>query len=107
MRQAAKRDANEKEIVKALAAAGCSVTQLSGPGIPDLLVSRAGVNYLLEIKDPAQPPCKQVLTPMQEIWHRDWRGQKAVVKTVDEALAAVGLSVKDGNTNRFYPAETL
>jgi hypothetical protein len=94
MRQAAKRDANEKEIVKALAAAGCSVTQLSGPGIPDLLVSRAGVNYLLEVKDPAQPACKQALTPLQEIWHRDWRGQKAVVKTIEEALIAVGLNAK-------------
>lgn len=94
MRQAAKRDANENQIVKALAAAGCSVTQLSGPGVTDLVVGRAGVNYLLEVKDPAQPPCKQALTPLQEIWHRDWRGQKAVVKTVEEALAAVGLNAK-------------
>lgn len=51
MKQAAKRDANEPEIVAALEAAGCGVWRINQGGIPDLLVVRAGVIYLLEVKN--------------------------------------------------------
>lgn len=89
----ARVDANQPEIVDALRSAGCSVEYLHtlGKGVPDLLVGRAGHNYLLEIKDGSKPPSKRKLTGDEEKWHRLWQGQIATVNNVDEALAAVGL----------------
>lgn len=93
MRRAAKIDDNQPEIVKALRKAGCSVCLLHavGQGCPDLLVSRAGVNYLLEVKDGAKPPSAQKLTPDQVKFHTDWRGQIAVVNSVEQAFKILGL----------------
>ena len=92
-RRAAAVDANQKEIVQALRRAGCTVQVLSavGQGCPDILVGHHGVNYVLEIKDGAKVLSKQALTPVQEEWHATWAGQKAIVKTVEQALFAVGL----------------
>lgn len=92
MRRAAKRDSNEVEIIRLLRLAGCSVQQLSAPGVPDLLVGKNGVNVLLEIKDPAQPPYKRQLTPDQVTWHLRWEGQVAVVETADQSLSIVKLA---------------
>ena len=86
MRQAAKRDKNEELIVYALLAGGCSVTRLSQKGVPDLLVGRQGVNYLLEVKD-----AKGTLTGDQLDWSATWCGQASIVRTPEEALEAVGL----------------
>jgi len=86
MRQAARRDNNEPQIVIALEACGCSVTRLSQKGVPDLLVSRQGVTYLIEVKEP-----KGKLTEDQEAFIWNWKGSVAVVRSVEEALEAVGL----------------
>ena len=93
MRRAAKIDRNQPEIVAALRKAGCTVESLAavGKGVTDLLVGRAGIKYLLEVKDGEKPPSERKLTPDQEEWHAGWRGQKAVVNTIEEALEAVGL----------------
>ena len=98
-------DNNQAAIVAALRAAGCSVQLIQGAngqrGVPDLLVGARGpcdmrgcaqdacgrMTYLLEVKRPKVGR----LSPAQEKWHAAWRGQVAVVTTVDEALAAVGL----------------
>lgn len=85
MRQAARRDSNEGEIVRALEAVGCSVTRLSQKGVPDLLTSRNGVNYLLEVKEG-----KAKLTEDQEAFFAYWQGQVCVVRSVEDALRAVG-----------------
>lgn len=92
-RRAAAVDANQPEIVKALRQAGCTVQVLSavGKGCPDILVGHRGVNYILEIKDGAKVLSKQALTPVQVEWHATWAGQVAIVKTVEQALFAVGL----------------
>lgn len=50
MMRAAKRDANEKAIIEALAAYGVGVTQLSQKGVPDLLCSYNGRWFLVEVK---------------------------------------------------------
>lgn len=50
LRRAAKRDAAECEVVKALTAVGFHVERLSAKGVPDLLLSRAGRWYVAEIK---------------------------------------------------------
>ena len=88
MRRAARTDANQPEIVRALRDAHCSVQILAavGQGVPDLLVGRGARNYLLEIKIRGGK-----LTPDQVAWHREWRGCAQIVRTPSEALAAVGL----------------
>lgn len=92
MRRAARVDDNQAAIVDALRRAGCSVRSLAslGKGCPDLLVGRAGVNYLLEVKDGSKPPCKRRLTPDEEAFHAAWRGPVAVVESVEDALKSVG-----------------
>lgn len=93
MRTAAKLDDNHKEVVSALRKAGCSVLSLAsvGHGCPDLLVGRAGVNWLIEVKDGTKPPSKRTLTQEQRIFFAEWGGQAYVVKSVDEALKVLGL----------------
>lgn len=91
--RAARIDANQPEIVEALREAGCSVQLLHmvGKGCPDLLVGWQGLNVLVEVKDGSKPPSARKLTPDQEIWHDNWRGQVTVVCSVHEALTAVGV----------------
>lgn len=91
--RAARTDANQTEIVEALRLVGCSVQPLHtvGKGCPDLLVGRSGLNVLIEVKDGSKPPSARTLTPDQEIWHDNWRGQVTVVSSVHEALQAVGV----------------
>ena len=94
-RRAAKVDANQKLIVKALRDAGATVQHLHavGAGCPDLLVGFRRINYLMEVKDGKRPPSARKLTDDQVIWHRDWRGNAHVVKSVSEALAVLGIGV--------------
>ena len=84
-RQAAKRDANEEAIVRALEAVGASVERLSAKGVPDLLVGFRGATYLLEVKMPAGR-----LSSDQVAWHAAWRGQVSVVRCEADAYAAIG-----------------
>lgn len=84
-RRAAKRDGNEREIIEALRAAGASVQALSIRGCADLLVGIDGGNYLLEIK-----VAKGKLTPDEIDWHTSWNGQVTIVRSVEDALAAIG-----------------
>lgn len=84
VRHAAKRDANEGEIVDCLRKLGCKVDRISGTGVPDLLVGYRGHNLLMEVKMPGKK-----LRPAQEEWHSEWRGQKAVVETIDDAAAVI------------------
>ncbi len=85
-RRAAKVDANQSEIVAALRAVGASVApaHTMGGGFPDLVVGHKGVTYLLEVKT-----AKGKLTKDQRAWHPAWRGHLAVVRSVEEALAAI------------------
>jgi len=91
MRRAAKIDDNQTEIVEALRQCGCSVQVLSavGDGCPDLLIGHHRRNILMELKAD-----KGTLTPPQELWHKGWSGQVAVVRSVDEAIAAINNAVK-------------
>lgn len=85
-RLAAKRDTNERAIVDALRGVGASVVQLSDKGVPDLLVGFRGETLLMEVKGK-----RGKLTADQVEWHDGWRGQVAVVRSVDEALAVIGV----------------
>lgn len=87
LRYALRKDANQGELVAALERIGCSVYVMHAPS--DLLVGFRGRNVLLEVKDGDKPPSAQKLTPAQVLFRANWRGQHDVVKTVDEAIAAV------------------
>lgn len=93
MRRIAKRDANHTRIVRALRDAGVSVheTHQLGGGFPDLVAGYRGRTTLLEVKTD-----RGTLTTDERDWHAAWRGQVAIVRTVDEALAAVGVEVERG-----------
>jgi hypothetical protein len=87
-RRAAKRDTNEGVIVKSLRAAGATVWQVSGKGLPDLLVGYHGETLLLEVKMPGKG-----LTPDQETAHGKWDGSPIyVVESPEQALHIIGAS---------------
>lgn len=92
---ARKVDANQAAITAALRRVGASVQPLHtvGQGCPDLLVGYRGVNSVLEVKDGTKPPSAQKLTPDEANWHARWRGQVTIVRTVDEALTAIGATI--------------
>ncbi len=77
-----KRDANEKEIVEALRAIGCSVYYMDKP--VDLLVGYRARNFLLECKTD-----NGKLTKDQKAFFPEWRGQVRVVKSAEEAIRVV------------------
>jgi len=85
-RYAARRDANEGEIVRALEKVGASVLRLHDI---DLLVGFRGRNYLLEVKDGRKAPSKRPLTPQQVKLRSAWRGHYRVVTSTEEAIEAV------------------
>lgn len=88
-RYAAKVDANQGEIVRAVRSVfgPDAVLDLSavGGGCPDILIGVRGVNIFCELKTD-----RGKLTPDQVYFHREWSGQIAVVRTVDEALKEIG-----------------
>lgn len=98
MRRAAAVDSNQSAIVKALR--DCHqrvfVTSMVGRGFPDVVVGRNGFNYFLEVKDPTKPRRDQRLTEDEELFHKTWPGQICVVKSIEEALTAIGLGCHDG-----------
>jgi hypothetical protein len=91
MRLRAKIDACQPEIVAALVGVGCSVQTLGqvGRGCPDLLVYAPCGGYLLiEVKVPGEK-----LNATEAAWHARWKGPVHIVKSVEEALAVVGIEV--------------
>jgi hypothetical protein len=96
-------DSNQKEIVEALRKVGAVVRIIEAAngqaGIPDLLVGYRGTTYLMEVKLPVGPRgggARSKLRPEQEEFIAGWRGGPiAVVRSVTEALTAVGVMITD------------
>jgi Holliday junction resolvase len=86
-RYARRKDENQNEIVDALEMAGCAVTDLSraGDGVTDLLVTRAGKHYLIEVKSR-----RGKLRASQDEF-RVKHDPVYLVRSVDQALKTVGL----------------
>lgn len=86
MRFASRLDANHKDIADGLRAFGCSVLSLArlGSGAPDLLVGIGTHNVLIEIKVKAGK-----LSDGQKEFFAVWRGPKAVVRSLEEAIDAL------------------
>ena len=82
-RYAAKRDANEDEIVQALRHTGWIVRRINSTGIPDLLCIRGSKVMLLEVKQPGKPMTSaqteffNLISDRAPIW---------VVESIEEAL---------------------
>ena len=95
-KRAARVDANQAEIVKALRGVGCSVFVTSdvGQGFGDIVVGVRGKNYILEIKDGDKPPSARQLTEAEKKFSDMWRGQYAVILNLADALFEVGLITK-------------
>mgnify|MGYP001561855261 CR=1 FL=1 len=108
LRRAAKRDDNEAEIVSALERCGATVERLSGADLPDLLVGFRGLNVLMEVKQEAGArggTSHKELLPGQIEWHTGWKGARpVVVRTVEEALAAIGVSVVERSQGEIIAA---
>lgn len=87
MRRAAACDRNQAEIMDAFRALGFSVASLHrcGQGMPDLLLGKQGKNYLIECKDGNKSPSKRKLNDVQREFHDAWRGQIAVIETLEDA----------------------
>lgn len=97
MRQKAKRDGNEAIIVSVLRGMGADVERLNGKALPDLLVGWRGYNILFEVKRDGGK-----LNPVQAQWHRQWRGQVAVIKSAAEAVALLeGLECARRQNGKF------
>ena len=90
-------DRIQPQVTRELRRAGCFVwpTHELGKGFPDLVVARAGIWYLLELKDGMARPSAQKLTPAEREFAADaWNlghGYVWVVRSVEDALKAVGL----------------
>lgn len=87
MRQAARRDRNETEIVRALEKVGALVYRLSAPGMPDLLVGLRERWVLLEVKYRTG-----ALGALQTLFAQRCAASHLpcyLVRTVEEALQAV------------------
>lgn len=86
--RAAKIDANQPEVVKALRKVGVAVQHLHsvGGGVPDLLCAYMGRVFLIEVKDGAKAPSAQKLTPDQVAWQAAWPAPVHIVNSIDAAL---------------------
>ena len=87
MRRAARRDDNERDIIKALRECGAYVKVINDEGLFDLLVSYRGETLLLEVKDGAKPPSARRLTDAEQKFHDEWPGSNLhIINSVQEAL---------------------
>jgi Holliday junction resolvase len=87
-RRAARTDMNQKSLVNQIRRCGISVAITSGvgDGFPDIVVGHQGVNYLCEIKNPDKSPSERKLSKEEKKWHEKWRGQVAIVETLEDVL---------------------
>ena len=88
--RAARVDGNQKEIVTQLRDCGFSVLIISQlKNCCDIVVGAYGKNYLIEIKDPKQPPSKRKLTEGEQKFANAWHGQVSTCETLDEILEII------------------
>lgn len=90
MRRAARIDGNQNLIVRQLKQLGfeVAITSQLGSGFPDLLIAKAGVNTLVELKDGSKPPSQRQLTPLEKEFFLRWstKGKIIVADSLDSIL---------------------
>jgi hypothetical protein len=91
LRTASRVDANQPAIVERLRAIGASVFHVHQlKNAFDLLVGYRGRTFIMEVKDPSQPPSARQLTKGEAKFKAEWRGSEYhVVHTFDQALAII------------------
>jgi hypothetical protein len=94
MRRAAKVDANQGTVIKALRSVGAFVQPLHtiGQGCPDLLVGYRGKWSLMELKDGTKSPSQRKLTDEEQAWHEKAasRAPVFIAESAEDALLAIG-----------------
>ena len=86
-----KRDGNEAEIIARLRAHGLSVYPMDTPA--DLLVGWDQKTWLVEVKMP-----KAKLSGPQEAFYADWKGNKTILRSVEDATA-FAQAIRNGTEN--------
>lgn len=91
MRRAARQDGNHGIIVGYFERFGCSVanTHMVGNGFPDIVVGLNQKSALVEIKDPAKPKSKRVLTGDEKKFQDGWKGNYFIVEDLEDVIALV------------------
>ena len=86
--RARKVDENQAEIMAALRKVGASVYVIEEP--VDLLVGFRRRTIAMEVKNPKK---SWKLTPQQEVFFRDFKGEAYIVESVDQAILALNRKV--------------
>ena len=88
VRQRAKQDANQTELVKVIEQHGGSWLDTSRmAGALDGVVGYAGIDQRAEIKDGSKPPSRQRLTDDESDVFETWKGRRPVIlKSVQDVL---------------------
>jgi len=86
-----KKDLNQNTLQKQIQWLGHTVhaTHMVKDGFPDLVTGYAGLNFLVEIKNPNQSKSGRELTLMEQHFHDSWRGSIMIVETLDQYIHAV------------------
>lgn len=84
-------DLNQSTIVRQLRRCGCSVVVVSHAAHGfDLLVGTAGVNYVVEVKQPGE---KGNLTAHERAMEEGWRGRYMVIDSAEDFLQQIGVII--------------
>ena len=94
---AARRDANEPEIVDAFRKLGWSV---SYEGPLDLIIGKSSRTVLIEVKDGAKVPSQQKLTKAERKFIKGWKGEVYIVRSVEDAKALGSMAGRYGGFQR-------
>ncbi len=91
--RAKKIDDNQNLIVKQLRRCGVSVaiTSMIGKGFPDLIIGRAGRNYMIELKDGKKTESRKQLTKNEKEFFNTWTGQINKCESFDQIATIIGL----------------
>ncbi len=83
-------DSNQGGVVNALRKLGFSVEILSnvGNGVPDLLIGKFGINFLVELKSG-----KKWMTEDEKVWHSKWKGSAIVASSLEEVIEKIDLQM--------------
>lgn len=86
-RRAAKTDDNQKEVVKLFRKLGWYVLIVSQlKNCCDIIVSKNGYTYAIEIKDGSKPPSARKLSEGEQKFKDEWLGVWRLVESNDDVL---------------------
>ena len=87
-RRAAKTDANQPEIVKALRKSGWYVLIISQlKNCCDLMISKSGRTIAVEVKDGAKTKAAQKLSEGETKFMENWQGEYRIIASLDDVEA--------------------